>query len=269
MEKQHKTRSEEQKSDEHRERIKRLLSFKEKSGIGVEPPVRIVQDALLKEYPDLPIEESKRVARDIMLAPKGKLISVGDKKEPITVEDLQFRIAHVIELVNSETDSMQQYYRWIDKGDDALRELNDGHVSESDLKLREEFLAPLDQREAELIMCINLYSKSEHSLAQDRVKELSNKLAKLREYRSKVSATKDKADISPQEKEKEKERSAAEELARIRAANAMRETTRKRLEILSGRRSNNEHVGGDYLHRRRSRISSYLFSNQNQNELFK
>jgi hypothetical protein len=257
------------RGDEHRRRIERLLNFKERAGVGgTVPPVRIAQDALKKEYPDLTLEESQRIAREIMTAPKGKVVNIGDKREPITVEDLQFRIAQNIEFINSETDSMQQYFRWISKGDEVLRNMKDGHVSESDLRMKDEFLAPLDQREAELILCIALYSRSENALAPDRVRELTNKLAKLREYRSKVEATRSTADMSRADaarlRAQEKDRSMAERLLRIRAARAAFDA-RRRLEVLSGRRAGTQSVCGDRWTQRRAEFSK-IIQQQKQNQ---
>ncbi len=156
-------------------------------------PQRIVLTAVVKNYPQISHEEAHHVAKELVLQPRDTKVAVGG--EDVRVEDLQFKIAGSIELINSETNSTQEYFRWIDEAPHIIAHMNDGFVSAHDLSERNDFLQNLDQREAELMVCLGLYEKSQYPLANDKYKELANKLYKLREIRSAVNhSTKDIAD---------------------------------------------------------------------------
>lgn len=160
-------------------------------------------------------EEGDILARQMTLAPKDIKLKVGNQdlrvdemQHQIAMdvgEDLQFMLADSYEQINSESTSSREYYRWIDETEDIIKHMNDGFVSEGDLRERNDFLDMSYQREMELMVCISLYQNSVFKEAKEKANELSYKLMKLRQMRSMIKqTTKDKADRKVEKNEYEK-----------------------------------------------------------------
>ena len=160
-------------------------------------------------------EEGDVLARQIALAPKDIKLKVGNQdlrvdemQHQIAMdvgEDLQFMLADSYEQINSESTSSREYYRWIDETEDIIKHMNDGFVSQDDLRERNDFLDMSYQREMELMVCISLYQNSVFKEAKEKCNELSYKLMKLRQMRSMIQqTTKDKADRKVEKEEYEK-----------------------------------------------------------------
>lgn len=180
---------------------------------------QIVRNALKKTYKQLDERALEQTTRETMLAPKDRMIPVGghnisasDLRQKVaqTIEnlgsnpeqnldqafDLQMMVAHSLESINSETNSSQEYFRWLDDASDIIKNMNDGFVSQSDLDERNEFLEMSHQREAELLVCLSLYANSNSPRAAEQADLIRYKLKKLREMRSAIeNTTRDKADV--------------------------------------------------------------------------
>ena len=104
----------------------------------IDNPRAIVAKAVRREYPDLEYDEVQRITRELVLAPRRASVKVGSDDVPVA--DLQFKIAESIELLNSETNSAQEYFAWFQESSDIMRHMNDGFVSNADLKERNDWL---------------------------------------------------------------------------------------------------------------------------------
>ena len=134
----------EQKIQQHRERLERLRSIQiGKQGAQTEPasPKVIVAQAVKREYPTLPYDEVQKATRELVLAPRKATVKVG--KEEIPVEDLQFKIAESIEIINSETTSSQEYFSWFEDCAEIMRNMNDGYINLIHTKSKEPRIVPL------------------------------------------------------------------------------------------------------------------------------
>lgn len=196
---------------EHQGRIARAqaMGLKDfaKLEMGAAPKVDrvnvIIREAVERKYPDVSRADSERISRELVLAPRDSRIKIGT--EEIRVEDLQYQIASSIELINSETTSSQEYFRWIDDTLDIIKHMNDGKVTVEDLQERNDFLDMSYQRETELMVCMGLYQNSTFPDAKVRYEELRLKLDKLRQMRSAIQqTTKDKVDHETNEQEYKK-----------------------------------------------------------------
>lgn len=177
----------EQKIQQHRERLERLRSIQiGKQGAQNEPasPKVIVAQAVKREYPTLPYDEVQKATRELVLAPRKATVKVG--KEEIPVEDLQFKIAESIEIINSETTSSQEYFSWFEDCAEIMRNMNDGYISDSDLNDRNEWISYSYTREAEIMTCLALYQNSTFPEAKKKYDDLYNKLVKLRQIRNAI-----------------------------------------------------------------------------------
>lgn len=188
---------------QHRSRVEELRRMRVSDIHSNDSPERIVMTAISDQRPDLAFEERKRLTKEVILAPRGKEIKIGEKNIP--VEDLQFRIANSIETLNCETSSVNEYFTWIDEGRHIIKDMNDGFVEPQELEHKHNFLGHLEQREAELMTCLGLYQASASPQAKERYQELQQKLTKLREIKGSVnSSTKDTADRKNTREEYEK-----------------------------------------------------------------
>ncbi len=109
-----------------------------------------------------------------------------------------FGIAESLENTRCGTTSQNEYFGWIDEGKRIMRHMRDGFVSFQDLHERDDFIKMSWQREAELLVCLALYEKSDHPQAKVRYAELLLKLQRLRQIRSALLVgTNNKADQRP------------------------------------------------------------------------
>ena len=208
------------------DRLERLSRMKKAINFGIDKlelseqtrgksPQKILSEAIQKRYKLSSREESDLLARQMTLAPRDTKLKVGNQELKVedmqyqiamdVGEDLQFMIAGSIEMINSESTSSQEYFRWLEDTEVIIRHMNDGYVSESDLKERNDFLDMSYQRETELMVCLGLYQNSVFPDAKDKYNELSFKLGKLRQMRSMIKqSTKDQADRKVEREEYEK-----------------------------------------------------------------
>ena len=162
---------------------------------------KIIAQTLKKKYPSMSDKNANLVAREVVLGPKNRMIEV-EKSQKLSKEDLSFMLAKELdtpslsfnelqaqsmERLNSGTDSVEEYFSWLNETTDILRHMNDGYVTQQDAIEREAFLQNTDQREAELMVCLGLYSSCQSSAAREKVKFIRYKLQKLREMRSAIS----------------------------------------------------------------------------------
>lgn len=208
------------------ERLERLNRMKKAINSGLsnlelseqtrgKSPQKILSEAIQKRYKLNSREESDLLARQMTLAPRDTKLKVGnqelkveDMQRQIAMdvgEDLQFMIAGSIEMINSESTSSQEYFRWLEETEVIIQHMNDGFVSESDLNERNSFLDMSYQRETELLVCLGLYQNSVFPEAKEKYNELAFKLSKLRQMRSMIKqSTKDQADRKVEKAEYEK-----------------------------------------------------------------
>lgn len=175
---------------QQRERLERLRSIQiGKQGAQQElaNPKIIIAQAVKREYPTLPYEEVQKATRELVLAPRKATIKVG--KEEVKVEDLQFKIAESIELLNSETNSSQEYFSWFEDCSEIIQHMNDGYVTDRDLNERNDWISYSYTREAEIMTCLALYQNSAFPEAKKKYEQLYNKLVKLRQIRNAIKET--------------------------------------------------------------------------------
>ncbi len=147
-------------------------------------PRAIVSQAVKREYPDLSHDEVQKTTRELVLAPNNSRIQIG--KQEVPVEDLQFRIAESIELLNSQTNSQQEYFSWFEDCANILHHMNDGYVTDADLRERNDWIDNSYTREAELMTCLALYRNSTFPEARQKYDQIYNKLVKLRQLRNAI-----------------------------------------------------------------------------------
>lgn len=204
---------EESQNIEKRERLKRMQNAINSGLSNLElseqtrgkKPQTILSEAIQKRYKLSSREESDMLARQMALAPRDTKLKVGNQEIKVEEmqhqiamdvgEDLQFQLADSIEQINSESTSSQEYFRWLGDTENIIRHMNDGYVSDDDLKERNDFLEMSYQRETELMVCLALYQNSVFPNAKEKYNEMYFKLGKLRQMRSMIKqSTKDKAD---------------------------------------------------------------------------
>jgi hypothetical protein len=182
----------------------------------------VVRDALKRTYRRMDEKLLEQTTQETVLAPQDRIIMVGSTPVKASdlrfklaekidnpnagglsaAEDLQMMVASSIEAINSETSSSQEYFRWLDETSTIIKNMNDGFVSEADLKERNDFIAMSHQRETELLVCLALYSGSNSQAAREKAENIRYKLKKLREMRSAIEATtKNQADKPVTEEE--------------------------------------------------------------------
>ena len=172
----------------------------------IDSPKNIIKKAVMQKFPQVDAQEAGRITRELVLAPKNSSIKIGH--ETIKVSDLSYQIAESLEAINSETSSSQEYFNWFTESSDILKHMNDGYVSEEDLKERNDWIADSYTREAEMMTCLGLYQHSSFPEAKKRYAEIYNKLVKLRQLRNTIKDnTANKADtkqerVNMEEKEK-------------------------------------------------------------------
>lgn len=161
----------------------------------------VILKALQKQYPDIDEKIKKATVREMLFAPKNRMIEIDDKRKMGT-EDLRFMTANVletpiknevntqyaksIELINSEIDPVAEYFSWLNETTSILNHLNDGFITKEDAVERENFLELTDQREADLMVCLGLYESCKTKEAEERIRFVRYKLQKLREMRTSI-----------------------------------------------------------------------------------
>ena len=214
----------EERLQQHQQRVNRLSAVwesfqRQQEQKTQQNPRNVMFNALGGENSHLKAPEKMNLVQKALYASKDDVVNDGkdDKKLSAFVEELAdaiekdtfyFDQALSIERINCETSTMNEYFTWIDEGQQIIKHMNDGFVSEDDLKEKTDFVDMSFQRETELITCLVLYEKSVQLGNKDaKVKydELRLKLQKLREIRSSILVTtKNEADKKVEREEYEK-----------------------------------------------------------------
>lgn len=177
----------------------------------------LIKHILKQTYTDLNESQLRKTTLQAIFAPENRKIAIAGRE--ITASDLRYELArnieHLdpsldqneiddtvsevamsIENINSGTNSVEEYFSWLDETTDILKNMNDGFVSEEDLELRNNFLDNANQREVELMLCVGMLEGSKHPNAEENARRIRYKLQKLREMRSAVEfATRNQSDV--------------------------------------------------------------------------
>ena len=214
----------EERLQKHQQRVNRLNAVwesfqRQQEQKTQQNPRNVMFNALGGEKSSLKAPEKMNLVQKALYASEDEIINDGkdDKKLSSFVEELAdaiekdtfyFEQALSIERINCETSTMNEYFTWIDEGQQIVKHMNDGFVSEEDLLERNNFIDMSFQRETELITCLGLYEKSMqlgNKEAKIKYDELRLKLQKLREIRSSIlTSTGNEADKKVEREEYEK-----------------------------------------------------------------
>ncbi len=200
--------NQEERIKQHQQRANRLNAVwenfqRQQEQRTQKSPRSVMVNTLGGENSALKTSEKMNLVQKALYASKDEVINDGkeDKKLSSFVEELADAIekdtfyynqASSIERINCETSTMNEYFTWIDEGQQIIKHMNDGFVSEDDLLEKNAFVDMSFQRETELLTCLGLYDKSYQMGNQDALvkgKELRLKLQKLREIRSSILVT--------------------------------------------------------------------------------
>lgn len=148
----------------------------------------IIEKGLDKLAPELN-RDQKEIAAAKLLEGQGNnpTIKIGDKE--ITFESLAFQVANSIQAIESETDPMEEYFRWIYEAQQVITEMTTNGITPGEIAHREDFLGDLEQRESEMRVCMSLYASCNTPEAKARLAFLQVKLAKLMEIRSAIKTS--------------------------------------------------------------------------------
>ncbi len=170
----------------------------------------IIKSSLKDSYKDLEEKKLRQLSREAIFAPAnrkididGKEMNASDLRYELAVNidknaayrskssssNLQMESAISIENINSGTNSVEEYFAWLNSTTDILKNMNDGFVSKTDLDTRNKFLSDTEQRETELMLCLGLLDGCNHPSADETSRNLRYKLQKLREMRSAIKHT--------------------------------------------------------------------------------
>lgn len=175
------------------ERLERLRHMQLQRQDQLDNPKSIIMRAVQQEYKDIDRQEAEKITRELVLAPKKSTIKIGNKEVPVS--DLRLSIALSIEAFGAETSSEEEYFSWFSESSEIIQHMNDGFVSEEDLKERNDWLEASLTREAEIMTCLGLLQGCPHPEAKKHYNSLYNKLVKLRQIRSSIKeSTANKAD---------------------------------------------------------------------------
>ena len=162
------------------------------------PPRKIIEEAVKKSTG---ITESKQVAELVDDVMKAESVARNGNHDVFL-----FSVAESIENINNGSTPINEYFDWIEQTKDIMVRMKDGHVSNKDLELKENFIENSFQRETEILVCLSLYEKSDHPLAKKQYDLLMLKLYRLRQLRSIIqNKTKNYSDeklLSFEEKQK-------------------------------------------------------------------
>lgn len=176
----------------------------------------IIKFSLKETYNNLSEKELREFTREAVFAPNDRIITISSRQ--ISASDLRYELANQIEqlsalkmpnnessqiaqansieVINSGTNSTEEYFSWLNITVNILKNMNDGFVSDDDLTVRNKFLTDTDQRETELMLCLGLLDNCRHPKAHDFALNLRYKLQKLREMRSAIQlSTRNKSDV--------------------------------------------------------------------------
>ncbi len=177
----------------------------------------LIKHILKQTYHDLTEAQLRKTTLQAIFAPANRKIALAGRE--VTASDLRYELArnieHLdpslnqneindtilaeamsIENINSSTNSVEEYFSWLNQTTEILKKMNDGFVSEDDLELRNDFLEITDQREAELMLCVGMLEGSKHPNAEENTRRIRYKLQKLREMRSAIEfATRNQSDV--------------------------------------------------------------------------
>ena len=169
------------------------------------PVGNMYQRAAHEETPEPRAIIAKGVELSTRITDKAKVAELTDKAlqgESVAkngnYDVFLFGIAESLEKIKCETSSINEYFGWMDEAQHIMDNMTDGFVSPEDLAEKNDFIANSWQREAEILICLGLYERSNNPLAAQRVSEMTMKLRRLRQLRSAlVNNTKNKADKEP------------------------------------------------------------------------
>ncbi|MBQ8870628.1 MAG: hypothetical protein IJ019_04560 [Alphaproteobacteria bacterium] len=176
----------------------------------------IIKFSLKETYNNLSEKELREFTREAVFAPNDRIITISSRQ--ISASDLRYELANQIEqlsalktpnnessqiaqansieVLNSGTNSIEEYFSWLNITVNILKNMNDGFVSDDDLTIRNKFLTDTDQRETELMLCLGLLDNCRHPKAHEFALNLRYKLQKLREMRSAIQlSTRNKSDV--------------------------------------------------------------------------
>lgn len=140
------------------------------------PPKKIIEEAVKKSTG---ITESRQVAELVDNVMKAESVARNGDYDVFL-----YGVAESIENTNNGSTPINEYFDWIEQMKAIIRKMNDGHVSDSDIKLKEDFIENSFQRETEILVCLSLYEKSDNPLAKKQYDLLLLKLYRLRQLRS-------------------------------------------------------------------------------------
>ena len=197
----------EERLQQHQQRVNRLNAVWESFQRQQEQkthqnPRSVMVNALGGENSALKTSEKMNLVQKALYASKDEVVNDGkdDKKLSSFVEELA-------DAIEKDTFYFDQALS-IDEGQQIIKHMNDGFVSEEDLLEKNNFVDMSFQRETELITCLGLYEKSVqlgNKEAKVKYDELRLKLQKLREIRSSIlTTTGNEADKKVEREEYEK-----------------------------------------------------------------
>lgn len=194
-----------EKIQSHEERVRRLNGVwdnfqRQQEEREQKNPRNIMFNALGGKESRLNPPEKMNLVQKALYASEDEIINDGQENkklsqfvhelaEAIEQDTFYFEQANSIERINCETTTMNEYFTWIDEGQEIIKHMNDGFVSEDDLTERNGFVDMSFQRETELLTCLGLYERSMqmgNKEAKDKFDELRLKMQKLREIRSSI-----------------------------------------------------------------------------------
>ncbi len=166
----------------------------------------IIKKSLRDTYKDLREKQLRKLTLQVIFAPENRKVAIAGREmtasdlryeTAINIEenasirnlDLNTNAALSIEETNSGTNSVNEYFSWLNETTEILKKMNDGFVSTEDLTVRNKFLEETDQRESEMMLCLGLLEGSRHPQAEENARHLRYKLQKMREMRSAIKIT--------------------------------------------------------------------------------
>ena len=120
------------------ERLERLRNMQLRRQDNIDNPKNIIMKAVQSEYKDVDKQEAEKMTRELVLAPGKSTIKIGNRDVPVA--DLRYNIALSIEAMGAETSSEQEYFSWFTESSEIMQHMNDGVVTEEDLKERNDWI---------------------------------------------------------------------------------------------------------------------------------
>jgi len=114
-----------------------------------------------------------------------------------------FEIAEAIEAYRGGLANQKEHLNWLSETKSIISNMNDGMITRADLEQRKQFLSKSWQREADILVCLALYEKSNNPLANQRREEMILKLKRLRQLRTLIfKSTKTRQEVKSEWKTK-------------------------------------------------------------------